>query len=208
MKAERWKIALLLSLLLHLLLLQRLVDTTVPEYRPRGEYAELLNIEPFEGAGDSAPTAGLLLSPRPRGEEHDRFEEGEIPLEVVEEPPPTPPIEDMPDAGLTVLEPGAGQRSQQIIRPALLGDDSAIPIPDSLRETTWEGAVTLEIFLDYDGAVLDVRVMRTSGREDADMAAVYFYRNTRWTPLMIDGRPYQGPRQVVVEKTVEFTRYY
>lgn len=210
MKAEQLKSALLLSLLVHLLLLQFLVYTPVPQYELRREYVNLLNLESFEVAEDAsaASEAGLRLNPVYLGEQFDnstreRIEEEREP-EVEEAEESAAEIDNLPAAELTVIDPGRGSRSQQVVHPSCLNDDSDLPIPESLQNTSWEGAVTLEIYLDYDGSVIDVRVLRTSGREDADMAAVSFYRTTHWTPLLIDGSPYLGPRQVVVEKTVEF----
>ena len=57
------------------------------------------------------------------------------------------------------------------------------------REAGVEGSVTLWIFVDRDGSVMDVRLYNSSGVNSLDQAAMAAARNTRWTPAMNNGVP-------------------
>lgn len=61
--------------------------------------------------------------------------------------------------------------------------------PRMAREAGVEGSVTLWIFVDKDGTVMDVRLYNSSGVNSLDQAAMAAARNTRWTPAMNNGVP-------------------
>ncbi|HDR06920.1 MAG TPA: energy transducer TonB [Candidatus Coatesbacteria bacterium] len=76
-----------------------------------------------------------------------------------------------------------------IIQPVLVDGRNDPVMPESLASSKWEGEVTLGLLIDAQGRLVDLWVEESSGREDADRDAVACYRNTRWQPATVDGRP-------------------
>jgi protein TonB len=89
----------------------------------------------------------------------------EPPVVVVPEPPP---------------HVHAVARAVHIVRPAY---------PDEARSSGVEGAVLVEVDVDAEGGVSDVRVLTSSGSPSLDRAAIAAVRRWRFTPATDDGVP-------------------
>ncbi len=61
--------------------------------------------------------------------------------------------------------------------------------PDLARKNRWEGQVLLRLSISADGRVSEVEVIRSSGYEILDEAAVSAVRTWRGRPALLDGEP-------------------
>ena len=61
--------------------------------------------------------------------------------------------------------------------------------PLRARRLGWEGTVLLRVFVAEDGRVTKVEVVKPSGRQILDAAAVNAVRRWRGTPATRDGKP-------------------
>jgi len=54
--------------------------------------------------------------------------------------------------------------------------------PQLLREAGWSGSCTVGLYISEKGEILKVRILRTSGKEEADLAALAAAESSRWEP--------------------------
>ena len=72
--------------------------------------------------------------------------------------------------------------------------------PAIARRNGWEGRVLLRLFINAEGAVTRVEVVRSSGHEVLDAEAVATLRTWRGTPATLNGRPVE----TVVLQSIRF----
>jgi len=142
------------------------------------EEPEFLRPELLDRTDDTPPGAEIVL-----GVGADDI--GAIPL-----PPPPPPARR--------VEPPAPVRVGGIIRQPQKTHHVAPLYPEIARSARVSGVVILEALLAEDGAVRDVRVLRSVPLLDA--AAVAAVREWRFTPTLLNGTPVP----VVMTVTVAF----
>ena len=106
---------------------------------------------------------------------------------VLNEPPPPPPVP------TPIVHVGGS------IRPPMKIADAAPVYPPIARAARVQGVVILEATISEDGAVRDVRVLRSIPLLDA--AAVDAVKQWRFTPTLLNGQPVP----VVMTVTVGFT---
>ena len=80
-------------------------------------------------------------------------------------------------------------------KPQLIGKMD-VKYPERMRKLEVEGLVVVGAALDEQGLVFDTRVMKSSGYEELDNAAVEALRNARFTPAM------QGDKSLAVKISV------
>lgn len=106
--------------------------------------------------------------------------------------------------GAAVVAPPPSPISTPPIGPTQPARFAATPAPPRYPETAqrrgWEGVVHLRIDIGADGSVLDVTVLRSSGRAPLDEAAVEAARSWRFDAALADGSPVRSS----VEKDVRF----
>jgi len=106
---------------------------------------------------------------------------------AIDEPPPPPPAPQSP------LHVGGS------IRPPMKIVDAAPQYPAIARAAHVQGIVILEATIGEDGAVRDVRVLRSIPL--LDVAAIDAVRQWRFTPTLLNGEPVP----IVMTVTVGFT---
>ncbi|MCD4733740.1 energy transducer TonB [bacterium] len=192
---------LLLSLLVNLLLFQLVAIFSVQPLVLERQIRELTPIYAIIAREDTPPPALVALQTRSINDEQiivalEPVEEEEI---EEEELPANEELEDPPNIELTdyTFEGGIGTI---ITEPILLAGRNDPRMPLSLKESGWEGAVTIALYIDDDGNVKEIWVLETSGRDDADRDAISCYRNTSWNPATRNG----DPIPVILEHTVEY----
>lgn len=97
----------------------------------------------------------------------------------------------------TAPEPAAKGAGPQFVSydepPRPVGGFAAIQsnlrYPEEAKNAGIEGRVILNCFIQTDGSVDSVTVLKSSGREDLDQAAVEAVRKSTWEPAKANGRP-------------------
>lgn len=148
-------------------------DAITPEV-PR-EPAPITDVADFAVPGGINPTGAILAQSDPG--------DGEL-------APPPPPAPPAPAAPLRV---GGAIRAPQKIR------DASPRYPVIAQASRLEGYVLLDAVISQDGAVQEVRVVKSQPLFDA--AAVEAVRQWRFTPTMLNGQPVP----VVMTVTVVFS---
>ena len=75
--------------------------------------------------------------------------------------------------------------------------------PRIARRRGWEGEVWLRFSIDASGAVTDVHLLRSSGHEVLDRAALAAAQDWTFTPALRDGSPVASERDLPVEFRLE-----
>jgi protein TonB len=93
------------------------------------------------------------------------------------------------------LEPSS---ASPVVPPQVAGVESRTPArlhnnrppryPDIAKRNRWEGTVLLKLFIDAEGRVTDVEVLRSSGYPVLDAEAAAAVRIWRGEPALLDGR--------------------
>ncbi len=83
--------------------------------------------------------------------------------------------------------------------PQIIGSIPKPSYPEAARDAGWQGECRVGIYVSDTGEVLRVRVLNTSGRNDADQAALAAARTTSWEPAMKSGRPIAAEVAVTFE---------
>lgn len=83
--------------------------------------------------------------------------------------------------------------------PQVIGSVPRPQYPEAARSAGWQGEARVGVFVSETGEVLRVRILNTSGRTDADQAALEAARSTRFEPAMRSGRPVQSEVAVTFE---------
>ena len=74
------------------------------------------------------------------------------------------------------------------VRPTVV--DAPAPVyPEAVRNAGIEGSVAVEALLDLDGSVVDARVLKSSGNDMLDAAAIEAALRARFTPAMQRDKP-------------------
>jgi periplasmic protein TonB len=90
-----------------------------------------------------------------------------------------------------------------VSRPGLVAAPKP-PYPRSARAAGFEGKVGLEILVGKQGAVDQVKLLSSSGREDCDQAALSTIRDEwRFAPATFNGTPIDWREKVVVSYRLE-----
>jgi TonB family protein len=108
---------------------------------------------------------------------------------------------DAPDEQCTACkapEPEHVNRVAEAI-DAELKDSAPLEYPDELREEGISGSVTVGYTVSEKGRVTNVKVIRSSGHDALDDAAMRTLRKYRYRPAQQDGQPR------AVQKTITFT---
>ena len=192
---------LLLSLLLNLLLFQLIAIFSVHPQVLERQIRELTPIYALVAHKDTPPPALVALQTRSADDEQVVVELEPVDEEEIEEEelPANEELEEPPNIELTdyAFDGGIGSI---ITEPILLAGRRDPNMPLSLKESGWEGAVTIALYIDVDGNVKKIWILETSGRDDADRDALSCYRNTSWNPATRNG----DPIPVILEHTVEY----
>ncbi len=200
---ERLRQPLLISLLFNLLLFQLLNIVSVNPLVPERQINELTPIYAIVAREETPPPALVALRTRSVNDEQIVVELKPMEEEEIEDEefPANEELEELPNIELTdyIFEGGIGTI---ITEPMLLAGHRDPRMPLSLKESGWEGAVTIALYIDDDGNVIKIWVLKTSGRDDADRDAISCYRNTSWNPATRNG----DPIPVILEHTVEYVQ--
>jgi TonB family protein len=180
---------LLLSLLVNLLILMWVTRIGVPEgepFTPRREPTVLLSIYADPETEPQRLTTvrqlvGEMTEPIVVDDEYLKTEaEEQVP--DVQPSGPSPAVETF-DFRYDYDSPPV------VVQPVILGGRRDPVMPESLSSSRWEGEVTLGLLINDRGELVDLWVEESSGREDADRDALACYRETRWQPATVNGRP-------------------
>jgi len=193
---------LLLSLLLNLLLFQLIAIFSVQPLVLERQIRELTPIYAIIARDETpAPPAMIAQPSRSINDEEILVELEPVEEEEIEEEnlPANEELEEPPKIALAdyTFQGGIGSI---ITEPMLLTGRRDPNMPLSLKESGWEGAVTIALYIDIDGNVRKIWILETSGRDDADSDALSCYRNTSWNPATRNG----DPIPVILEHTVEY----
>ncbi|WP_231758362.1 energy transducer TonB [Microbulbifer elongatus] len=112
--------------------------------------------------------------------------------ELVE--PPTPPSVEQTDSGMA--QPSSAPAMQQSVseepvlveRPAFARPPSAPVYPELARQRRQQGTVVVEVLLDYTGTQVVRRLLRSSGVDSLDEAALKAVEGWQFLPYRENGR--------------------
>ncbi len=107
--------------------------------------------------------------------------------------PPPPPQSTAPTAVTTVKPPAPPVTAPVNVLPRIDAQHSHEPeYPPQSRRLGEQGAVVLQVLVDIDGRVIDSKLVKSSGFDRLDQAALEGVKTSyRFVPGTVDGKPQQ-----------------
>ncbi len=196
--------ALLISLLVNMMVVLVLANYAgaVHPLAPQRGVQELENIEVIKPPPRTIQVPEIKPPPRVVQAAPEITDDPDAP-DVLEIPipdfiPPEPGGDD-PWIGLRPNPDDPGIGGEAIVPPQTIHAPKP-EYPPLLREVGWSGSCTIGLHINEVGMVTKVWVIRGSGKDEADMAALAAARLSEWKPALHNGIPV--PRKVSI--TYEF----
>ncbi|KAB0491243.1 energy transducer TonB [Pseudomonas vancouverensis] len=181
--------------------------SVVPKIEPATPVAEPVRPLPASPRGEiaKAPTATKApAKPQPRAESRPA-QPVELPAAMVQSQRPTPPAPAAStDKTVSPTTPVAATPAPQLtpvvsLRPTFVTPPPPPRYPNTARRRNQQGVVRVEVRLDERGQQQKLTLIRSSGIESLDQAALEAVTSWRFRPEIVDGRAVPSRVEIPIE---------